>query len=353
MTPEESVASSEDTAAEETAASSEEPAAASEEPAANDPTANTAADIVTAFESFLNDNAISAGAIAVHFNNELVAGSGVNRTAAEPAPVASLSKAITAVCTFKALELTGTSVDSAVAQLLPDLFTTDTISDERMNQITVTQLITHNSGIHTAHLSALGPTVETMQAEQKLWQFEFIADDGLSADPGSGYYYANANYLILGLLIEQLSGEDYETWCRSNVLAPLGISTARLSPLWTILTSYGGWEISASDYAIFVDANFSERSVLGENPDTFATKVALNDTTYYGPGTLMRQSPMGYLYWHSGSFTWQSSQQSGRFGAYFASYANGFTVSVNLDTDLNDARGSELDSALYRAAHGL
>lgn len=319
----------------------------------NDAVSDTATDIVSAFETFLSDNGINAGAIAVNFDSTPVAASGINRDALDPAPVASLSKAITAVCTLQALDSTGTSAATPIDQLMPDLFTTYTINDARMRQITVAQLITHNSGIHTPHLSVLGAQIETMQAEQKLWQFEFIANDGLAAEPGSGFYYANANYLILGLVIEQLTGEDYESWCHSNVLAPLAIDTARLSPLWTILSSFGGWEISASDYARFVDTHFSSDKLLGENPDTFAIKVAINDDTFYGPGAAMRPTPSGYQYWHNGSFTWRSVQQSGNFGSFFASYDNGFTVSVNLNADLNDGRGEELDLRLYNAVYRL
>jgi CubicO group peptidase (beta-lactamase class C family) len=324
-----------------------------EDQPADGPAVTTANNIVTAFRSFLEDNTIDAGSIAVHYAGQLIADSGINRLASDPAPVASLSKAITAVCTFNALKLTGVSPDTPIEQILPELLSSTAIGDERIKQITVAQLISHNSGIHTPHISVLGPFVETMQAEQILWQFEFIAHDGLAADPGSGYFYANANYLILGLVIEKLTGEAHESWCNQNVLQPLSISSAKLSSLWTILSSYGGWEISAIDYAKFVDAYFTSYSVLDENPDTFATKILVNNDTYYGPGTFMRSSPTGYLYWHNGSFTWVSPQQSGNFGAFFASYANDFTVSVNLNEDLTDGRGSELDWILYQAAHDL
>lgn len=323
------------------------------DPVHDESTLNTASSLVSGFEDFLRENAIESGAIAVSYNDRAVSNSGTGRLATATAPVASLSKAITAVCALKAMEASAITPSATIGSLLSELFATYEIADARMQQITLKQLITHNSGIHTAHVSVLGASIPTMRLEQKEWQFEFIAGDGLQADPGSGYYYANANYLILGLVVEQLTGKDYETWCNDTVLKPLSISTARLSPDWAFLSSFGGWEISAADYVLFADAYFSATEILGENPDDFAVKVQLDGDRFYGPGVAMRNSPEGYLYWHNGSFTWRSVEQNGNFGAYFAAYANGFTVAVNLDADLMDGRGDALDALLFTAAHNL
>lgn len=319
----------------------------------DDSTNDTASQLISAFENFLDENNVEAGAIAVNYNDEPVSSGGVNRQATTVAPVASLSKAITGVCTLNAMDEYAIAPTATIGSLLPELFSTYDIADAGMQQITLEQLVTHNSGIHTAHVSELGATIPTMRLEEKEWQFEYIAGAGLEVEPGSGFHYANANYLILGLVVEKLTGEDYETWCNGNVLKPLSITTARLSPEWTFLSSFGGWEISAADYIRFADNYFSPTQLLDENPDNFDIKIELGGGTYYGPGIVMRSSPEGYHYWHNGSFTWRSIEQSGNFGSYFAVYANGFTVAVNLDADLLEGRGEALDELLYRAAHNL
>lgn len=319
----------------------------------DDSTTDTASQLISVFENFLDENNIEAGAIAVNFNDEAVISGGVNRQATTAAPVASLSKAITAVCTLNAMNEYAIAPTATIGSLLAELFSAYDITDAGMQQITLKQLITHNSGIHIAHVSELGASIPTMRLEQKEFQFEFIAGAALEVEPGSGFHYANANYLILGLVIEKLTGEDYESWCNENVLEPLAITTARLSPDWAFLSSFGGWEISAEDYSRFADNYYSATQLLGENPDNYDIKIELGGGTYYGPGIAMRSSPEGYLYWHNGSFTWRSVEQSGNFGSYFAVYANGFTVAVNLDSDLQEGRGEALDELLYRAAHNL
>ncbi|MFK7992772.1 MAG: serine hydrolase domain-containing protein [Granulosicoccus sp.] len=315
----------------------------------NDITEKSSA-VISDFTNFLNEQELSAGAIAVAYEGELVDSAGVNRQATDIAPVASLSKAITAVCTIKALELGNFQTSAKLGEVMPATLAGLETSDDRLRDITVLQLLTHNSGIHTAHVSVLGTTIPTMRLEQKNWQLEFIARDGLAADPGSGYVYANANYLILGIIIEAIVQDDYENWCQQQVLQPLGITSARLSPTWTLLSAFGGWEISATDYLTFVNAYYKPDNIIGQDPDTTTLFTTVNGNVRYSLGTLMLLSPSGAVFWHAGSFTWQSSEQSGRFGAYFAVYPNGYSVSVNLSDDLNDSRASELDSLLFQLA---
>ena len=305
--------------------------------------------VITDFRSFLEDESISAGAIAVSYNGDMIDSEGVEREASDNAPIASLSKAVTAVCTMKALTAGNFQPSATLQEVMPAVLAGMEVSDTRLQNISIEQLLTHNSGLHTAHVSVLGGDIPTMRLEQKLWQFEFIARDGLAAAPGSGYFYANSNYLILGLVIESLVQEDYESYCKREIFEPLGVESAELSVEWTLLSSFGGWDISANDYLKFINAYFTPESMLGADPATIMY-TAINESTRYSLGTFMRLTSSGAQYWHSGSFTWRSPAQSGRFGAYFAVYPSGFSVSVNLSEDLNDGRFEALDSLLYQLA---
>ncbi len=309
-----------------------------------------AALVVENYLAFLDSQGVSDGAIAVSYQGELVSTAGKNRQADDNAPVASLSKAITAVCVIKAMTSNGIDPSATLVEVMPNTLADLEISDQRLLDVTIAQLLLHNSGIQTAHISALGTDIPTMRQEQKLWQLEFIAVDGLSADPGSGFEYANANYLILGIVIESVVAEDYETWCRREVLGPLGITRAGLSPSWAVLSAFGGWEISAVDYLKFVNANFKPDAMVGIDPSSTNLSIAVGQGARYGLGTVFRLQPSGAIYWHAGSFTWQSVQQSGRFGAYYAAYPNGFSVVVNLSDNLDGGRSVEIDRILFQLA---
>ncbi|MCJ7684018.1 MAG: beta-lactamase family protein, partial [Desulfobacteraceae bacterium] len=45
----------------------------------------------------------------------------------------------------------------------------------------------------------------------------------LEFEPGSKYQYSNSGYYLLGLIIEELTGESFETALQKNILEPLGM----------------------------------------------------------------------------------------------------------------------------------
>src|SRR5438876_9966839 len=48
-------------------------------------------------------------------------------------------------------------------------------------------------------------------------------DKPLDFQPGERWNYSNSGYILLGLLIEWLSGERYADFVRENIFAPLGM----------------------------------------------------------------------------------------------------------------------------------
>ncbi len=300
--------------------------------------------IINAFDSFLQENRIAKGAIAVSYEGKLVASAGRNRKSTDPARVASLSKAITAVCTMKALENSTYSVKTTLREVIPDELSSFNGSDA-FGSITIQKLLNHTSGIRSDHLSRQGPSITRYAQEQKDWQLGNILKHKPSSRDGMTIRYSNANYLILGVVIEKLSNSDYETYCNNEVLAPLGIASAKLSPRWRILSSYGGWEISAVDYLRFVDEYFTNdwKSTFPAARDFHS---ALQRSNRYGLGVWMRKTFKGMRFWHGGTLRWKSKWENASFGSFFTANENGFSVSVNFSKDTWDGRYEKLTQAL-------
>jgi CubicO group peptidase (beta-lactamase class C family) len=90
-------------------------------------------------------------------------------------------------------------------------------------QITVRELLSHTSGLsgrNGANDNALedgGPT-DTLEANARR-----LAGESLGAAPGSRFEYTDANYNLLGYLIEVVSGQPYATYMQQHVFAPLGL----------------------------------------------------------------------------------------------------------------------------------
>ncbi len=52
---------------------------------------------------------------------------------------------------------------------------------------------------------------------------EWVFDQPLHFEPGNRFSYSNVNYTLLGLIVEQVSGEEYGDFLRKNILEPVGM----------------------------------------------------------------------------------------------------------------------------------
>jgi len=319
---------------------------------ANDPEV-IGSSVVAEWQSWMAKHRVPAGSIIVTHNGAVVAEGEIARSVDDPAKVASLSKAITAVCALKAAEQAGQTAQMPLSVAIPQALATHQPRDARFADITIEQLITHASGIDSDYHRIELAKLRTLAEENKLWQFSKIADEALSGTPAwAPYRYSNANYLVLGIVIEELTGEAYEAYCQREVLAPLGVTTARLNPEWRVMTAWGGWEISARDYLAFAEWYFS-----GENSPVRPAGYALSASDVgrgrgYSAGIIFRHTAAGTTAWHRGSWTGVRGRVDDRFGAYVVLYDNGYTVVTNYAHDAWDRDiGNELDSALYNATH--
>jgi D-alanyl-D-alanine carboxypeptidase len=135
--------------------------------------------------------------------------------------IASVSKMFTAVAVMQLVDEGSIELDkSFTAQLGLD----GPFADPRVATVTVRQLLSHMSGFGAAHGIFFGHGVDTWHqaADNALGQV-------LQSDPGTAFQYSNTNFCLLGLLLESVTGQPFETVIRERVLQPIGIS-AHLAP---------------------------------------------------------------------------------------------------------------------------
>jgi CubicO group peptidase (beta-lactamase class C family) len=90
--------------------------------------------------------------------------------------------------------------------------------------VTIAQLVTHRSGmgdIFTPRFASI-PPLEIRRLEDYLPAFE---KDALKFEPGSRQQYSNAGYVVLGLIVQKASGQDYFEYVKTHVLAPAGMES--------------------------------------------------------------------------------------------------------------------------------
>lgn len=93
---------------------------------------------------------------------------------------------------------------------------------DSMNQITIHHLLTHSSGLADYEkIPGHAQWYKTLHTPAQLVQF--FSREPLSFSPGSSYEYQGSNYLLLGLIIEAVSGKSYEAFLNEHIFKPLNL----------------------------------------------------------------------------------------------------------------------------------
>lgn len=307
--------------------------------------------IITAFKDWASRWGVPNGSISIMKGTTLLGASGLGTYGANKIePVASESKAITAVCIAQLVEAGQFTFQTPLKNLLGSYFRKHPAADARAKTITVAQLLTHSSGItYDPSQGSQGGAIEQLPHNKTNLdkQATITFSQSLGATPGSSYYYNNMNYALLGLIIETKTGDTYENHCKNSVLAPVGVTDAVLNPSWRVLASFGGWKISANDYTRFLEYFLPSMGLLSIQPAQWP-QYSLGGGAYYSLGTLMRQAGTGYNFWHTGSFQWSSPSAS--FGAYYAVLQENVRYMADFAPTVSDDAFNDLDASLYNAA---
>jgi len=144
--------------------------------------------------------------------------------------IASMSKPITSIAIFRLIEQGVINLDAALIPTLGLVPPPGRALVPEAATITVRQLLGHMSGLGDVEdayevVKAYGTTLPTNERQMA----GFKLSQALSFAPGTQQGYSNAGYLVLGLIIEQVTGESYENAVRRLVMTPLGITRAHLT----------------------------------------------------------------------------------------------------------------------------
>lgn len=145
--------------------------------------------------------------------------------------VASVSKLITAAGIMKLVENGKISLSNKVfapGGILADTLYTNHITDKGYYDITVEQLLRHEAGLTIRRGDPMFTTRDIMtiynldEAPDAKALTSIAVRRRLGYTPGKGHEYSNFGYLLLSLIIEKVTGTEYEQWMQQNVLSPAG-----------------------------------------------------------------------------------------------------------------------------------
>lgn len=128
--------------------------------------------------------------------------------------IGSLTKQFTSAAIFKLAENGKLGIDDPLAKFIPGW--------PRGNEVTLRNLLTHTSGIHnfTAKPGFYDHVTEPISMAALIASFE---NDPYDFNPGEKYSYSNSGYVLLGCIIEKVSGESYGEYLQKTFFRPLGM----------------------------------------------------------------------------------------------------------------------------------
>lgn len=177
----------------------------------------------TAIDSYiqqeLNADRIPGLALAIVRQNKIVYMQGYGRTGEEPITpdtsflLGSMSKSFTAFAVMQLVEQGKLDLNAPAHQYIPWF----SIRGET-DTITIARLLHHTSGIPENAPHAFGQD-QSLQA-----QVRALSNVTLAHVPGTVFEYSSPNYLVLGAIVEAVSGQSFGDYIQANIFKPLGMT---------------------------------------------------------------------------------------------------------------------------------
>ncbi len=129
--------------------------------------------------------------------------------------IGSITKSFTALSILQLEEKGKLKVSDPVAKYVPEL-------PAAWSAITIDQLLCHKSGIPDfVNAKAYNDFSDSKHVENALKEY---ADKPLLSKPGDVLRYSNSGYILLGRIIEHVTGESYGDYLTANILKPAGMT---------------------------------------------------------------------------------------------------------------------------------
>lgn len=203
--------------------------------------------------------------------------SGRALTVDTPMSVQSITKSVTAYGVMRLVEKGLIGLDAPMSQYLKSWRFPH--SDYSTENITTRQLLSHTAGMPLGDFTNVYSLGETVPSNRDVMTGEAV----LMRRPGTGFSYSNTGYNLLEILIEDVTGQSFSEYIRTEILLPLGIESATFdidtTPMPYLPTGYnlsgkpvpvylypskasGGLFATAHDIARFAVAGMKENLVL-------------------------------------------------------------------------------------------
>lgn len=170
----------------------------------------------------------------------------------------SMNKMFTGVAIAQLVERGKLSFDDPLSKFLPDF-----PNKEASEKIRIKHLLTHTSG--------LGSYFNRKFMEASRARFRTVSDmmqlateEKPAFEPGSRWQYSNTGFLVLGVVIEKVTGQDYYDYIRENISKPAGMANSDCYELDRVNPNLAvGYQKQFSDVGVSFRNNIFEHVIRG------------------------------------------------------------------------------------------
>ncbi len=127
--------------------------------------------------------------------------------------VASVTKAFTGVAIMRLVEDGVVTLDDPIGRYLAEL-------PAEWRVVTVRQLLNHTSGLPVIDVDPYSTHTLAQSVPDAL---RLLGSRPMESTPGTKWSYNTTNYMLLGILIETLSGKPFAEFCKTRLFDPLGL----------------------------------------------------------------------------------------------------------------------------------
>jgi len=244
--------------------------------------------------------------------------------------IGSITKSFTALAILQLQAQKKLSVTDPIAKYVPEV-------PQKWQQITLQQLLTHVSGIPDfTRATAYAKPEDPLRIEHAMQE---LAAQPLMSSPGEKFAYSNSGYILLGRLVEKVSGVSYEQYITDNILKPAGLENTAYDHVRPILKNRASGYVFDGDHLVNagmddMSGTHSAGALHSTVDDLYKFDQALTDGKVF-PKALLDQAFQPRVKWvapppfnmdASYGYGWMSSSDFGHKSLMHGGWVNGFVT---------------------------
>ncbi|MCX2681441.1 serine hydrolase [Galbibacter sp. EGI 63066] len=208
----------------------------------------------------------------------------VNMTPESVFQIGSMTKQFTAISILMLEEQGKLSLNDDITKHIPDYPT-------RGKSITIHHLLTHTSGIknYTSLKSIMDIAKDDLSPKELV---DFFKNEPMDFDPGEQFKYCNSGYVILGYIIELVSGETYENFIETHIFQKIGMENSCYTSDMDIVKNRasGYYDRDGLVNKIYISHSipYAAGSLMSTTDDMLIWQNALNTNKLVKPSTIKK-----------------------------------------------------------------